>query len=151
MYDVTLLIHSWLRWVVLLTGLAAVARALTRTGRPWTPTDERAGVWFVAALDLQFVLGVLLYFLLSPITRLAMEDFGGAMRVSGLRYWAVEHLFGMLIGIALAHVGRVRIRRAPSDARRHRLAAIFFGLALLAIAASIPWPGMPNGRELFRW
>jgi hypothetical protein len=34
--------------------------------------------------------------------------------------------------------------------RRHKLAAIFFGLALVAILATIPWPGMPAGRPLFR-
>jgi hypothetical protein len=151
MYPVVLLLHSWLRWAVLLLGLVACARGLTRARRPWTPTDERVGAWFTGALDLQFLLGVILYFVLSPFTRAAMQDFGAAMATSALRFWAVEHAFGMLIGIALAHVGRVRIRRAASDAQRHRLGAIFFGLALLVILASIPWPGMPNARPLVRW
>jgi hypothetical protein len=151
MYTLILLLHSWLRWAVILTGFIAVARALARAGRPWTPTDERAGSWFVITLDLQFLLGALLYFVLSPITQLAFDDFGAAMRTSGIRFWAVEHLFGMVIGIALAHVGKTRIRKATTDARRHRLALIFFSLALLAVLVSIPWPGMPNGRPLFRW
>ena len=42
------------------------------------------------------------------------------------------------------------VRNAPA-ARKPRLTAIFLGLALLAILASIPWPGMPSGRPLFRW
>jgi hypothetical protein len=151
MYTPILLIHSWLRWAVLLAGLVAIARALTRAGRPWTPTDERAGSWFVMALDVQFLLGALLYFALSPVTRLAFDDFGGAMRTAGIRFWAVEHLFGMVVGVALAHVGRTRIRKAVTDARRHRLALIFFSLALIAILVSIPWPGTPNARPLFRW
>jgi hypothetical protein len=96
------------------------------------------------------LLGLLLYLFLSPFTSLAFDDFGAAMRNSALRFWAVEHVLGMLIGIALAHIGRARIARAAA-ARKHRLAAIFFGLALLAILVSIPWPGMPNGRELFRF
>jgi hypothetical protein len=151
MYSIILLLHSWLRWAVLLAGFVVVARALARGGRPWTPTDERAGSWFVITLDLQFLLGALLYFALSPITRQAFDDFGAAMRTSGIRFWAVEHLFGMVIAIALAHVGKSRIRKAATDARRHRLALIFFGLALLAVLVSIPWPAMPNGRPLFRW
>ena len=151
MYSLILLLHSWLRWAVLLAGFVVVARALARGGRPWTPTDERAGSWFVITLDLQFLLGALLYFALSPITRQAFDDFGAAMRTSGIRFWAVEHLFGMVIAIALAHVGKSRIRKAATDARRHRLALIFFGLALLAVLVSIPWPAMPNGRPLFRW
>jgi len=56
----------------------------------------------------------------------------------------------MLVAITLAHVGRARIRKADI-ARRHRLAAIFYGLALVSILASIPWPGTPNGRPLLRW
>jgi hypothetical protein len=151
MYSLILLLHSWLRWAVLLAGFVVVARALARGGRPWTPTDERAGSWFVITLDLQLLLGALLYFALSPITRQAFDDFGAAMRTSGIRFWAVEHLFGMVIAIALAHVGKSRIRKAATDARRHRLALIFFGLALLAVLVSIPWPAMPNGRPLFRW
>jgi hypothetical protein len=72
------------------------------------------------------------------------------MKSSGLRFWAVEHVLGMVIGLVLVHVGRVRIRRVDS-LRRHRTAAIFFGLALLVMLASIPWPGTPTGRPLLRW
>jgi hypothetical protein len=150
MYTAVLTIHSWLRWAVIIAGLLAVVRAATAGGRPWTPTDDRSIRWFTIVLDIQILLGLLLYFALSPFTRQALADFGGAMKNSGLRFWAVEHTFGMIIGVALAHVGAVKIRKAPA-ARKHRLAMIFVGLALLAILASIPWPGMPAGRPLFRW
>ena len=147
-----LTLHSWLRWLVLLTGVVAFVRAAAgASGRkPWKPSDDRAGFWFVTALDAQFTLGLILYAFLSPITRAAFGDFGAAMKNSGLRFWAVEHVFGMLIGVALAHIGRVRARKTDS-LRRHKVAAIFFGLALAVILASIPWPGTPNGRPLLRW
>jgi hypothetical protein len=80
-----------------------------------------------------------------------MQDFGGAMANSALRFWAVEHLFGMLVAMVLAHVGRARVRRVSSDSRKHKVAAIFFTLALLTILASIPWPGTVAGRPLLRW
>ena len=150
MYTAVLIIHSWLRWAVLVAGLMAFLRAATAGGRPWTPADDRATRWFTSLLDLQMLLGLVLYFVLSPFTREALGDFGAAMKNSGLRFWAVEHTFGMIIGVALAHVGAVKVRKAPSYSK-HRLATIFFGLALLAILVSIPWPGMPAGRPLFRW
>src|SRR5687767_7191005 len=152
MYSSVLLIHSWLRWAVLIAGLVAVVRGMGGWSgvRRWTRIDDRAGYWFVLLLDLQMLLGLLLYFVLSPFTTQALSDFGAAMKNSGLRFWAVEHVFGMIIALVLAHVGRVRVRNAPA-ARKHRLTAIFLGLALLAILASIPWPGMPSGRPLFRW
>lgn len=147
-----LTLHSWLRWLVLLTGLVAFGRAAAgASGRkPWKPSDDRAGFWFVTALDAQFLLGLILYAFLSPITQAAFNDFGGVMKNPGLRFWAVEHVAGMLIAVSLAHVGRARTRKTDS-LRRHKVAAIFFGLALAAILASIPWPGMANARPLLRW
>jgi hypothetical protein len=153
MYSFVLPLHSLIRWAVLLTGLVAAYRGISgvRRRRPWTLADERAGLWYTIALDTQFLLGLLLYFVFSPITRAAMSDFGAAMANAGMRFWVVEHIVGMFIGVALAHVGRTRIHKTGSDDRRHRTAAIFFTLSILVILASIPWPGLPYGRPLLRW
>jgi hypothetical protein len=152
MYSAALFTHSWLRWVVVLAGLYAFVRCALGASRrsPWTPADDRAGFWFVTALDLQTTVGLILYFLLSPLTATALHGFGAAMKDPILRFWAVEHAFGMLIGVTLAHIGRARARKTDS-LRRHRVAAIFFGLALFVILASIPWPGSLHGRQLFYW
>ena len=153
MYPSILFVHSWLRWVVILLGLAATFRAIggMRARRSWTAADDRAGRFFMIALDTQLLLGLVLYFFLSPITKAAMSDFGGAMKVSAVRFWALEHWFGMIIGIALVHAGVARARRTTDGPRKHRIVAVFFVLALIAILASIPWPGMPSSRPLVRW
>jgi hypothetical protein len=150
MYPLTLVLHSWLRWVVVVLGVIAVVRAIGGRARPWTPTDNTIVRLFGITVDIQFLLGLLLYAWLSPITRVAFADFGGAMRNAGLRFWAVEHLLGMVIAVALVNVGRAKIRKAVGDSRKHRLALIFFGLGLIIMLASIPWPGMPAGRPLIR-
>ena len=142
MYSLLLIVHSWLRWAVLTAGIAAVARGGQGEGS--------AGKWYTILLDTQMLLGLLLYFVFSPITTAALGDFGTAMRTPQLRYFAVEHVLGMVIAIALAHVGRGRVRKAPT-ARKARTAAIFYGLSILALLASIPWPGMTAGRPLFRF
>ena len=151
-YATVLTIHSWLRWLVILLGLIAFVRAATgaAASKPWTPADDRAGFWFSIALDVQFLLGFILYVFLSPFTHAAFADLGAAMKNPGLRFFAVEHMVGMLIAIALVHVGRARARKTDS-LRRHRVTAIFFALALVVILASIPWPGLPYGRPLLRW
>ena len=151
MYPLAILLHSWFRWVVLIIGIIAVVRAIAgRAGRPWSQTDDAIGKWFSITFDIQFVIGLLLYVWLSPVTQAAFADFGGAMRTPTLRFWAVEHVVGMLIAIALVHIGRTKIRKATTDSRRHSLAAIFYGIALILMLASIPWPGMAAGRPLFR-
>lgn len=155
MYSSALWLHSLLRWAVLLTGAVAWFRAVGggTAKRPWTAKDELWGLLFTISLDTQLLVGLVLYVALSPFTKLAFQDFGGAMANSSLRYWAVEHITGMIIGLALAHVGRAKMRKAANDARRHRLATIYFGLALVAVCASIPWPGLglPVERPLFRY
>jgi hypothetical protein len=152
MYPTVLLLHSWLRWAVILLGLVAVIRAIggAMGRRPWLPVDARVSRIFVSLLDLQMLLGLVLYFLFSPVTKAALSDFGGAMAVPAMRFWAVEHVFGMIVGIALAHVGVARARRADGPAK-HRIIAVFFVLAIIAILASVPWPGTPNARPLIRW
>jgi hypothetical protein len=142
MYPVTLALHSWLRWLVLAAGVLAVLRALAGLfgPRPWTPADDKAGRWFTLTLDVQTLLGLLLYGVLSPVTRNALADMGAAMGTASLRFWAVEHVFAMLLAVVLAHIGRARARRPSAAARKHRTALIFLGAAVLLVLAGMPWP-----------
>ena len=150
MYSAGLWLHSWLRWGVILLGVLAVVRALgALRARRWTPADDRAGGLFTIAFDVQFLVGLILYFALSPLTKQAMQHMDVAMRTGSIRYWAVEHPFGMVAALVLAHVGRVMVRRVP-EAKKARTAVIFFALALLLGLALTPWPNMPGHRPLFR-
>jgi hypothetical protein len=152
LYALVLLIHSWLRWVVLVTGAASVTRAaLGVTGqRPWTRVDRTLGVAFLAGLDTQVVLGLLLYFWLSPVTPKSLADFRATMPVAPLRFFAIEHVFGMLLGVAAAHAGWRMLKKSVTNRSRHMCVAVAFGIALVALAVAIPWPWMPYGRPLFR-
>lgn len=150
MYTVLVALHSVLRWFVLLAGLYAIVRGVMGWGgKPWGPGDRVAGRAFVGLLDLQFVIGIALYLIFSPVVGAAMSNIGAAMRDPMNRFFLVEHPAGMIIAIALAHVGNVKIRKATDDTRRHRLGAVFFGLSLFLILLSIPWPGTPAGRPLW--
>ena len=118
MYTTALLVHSWLRWVVLILGLIAAGRALTAGRRQWTRSDHQAGLLFGIAFDIQTLIGLILYFLLSPFTGEALQNIGAAMQNSGLRFWAVEHPFGMFVALALVHIGNARIRKTYDDRRK---------------------------------
>lgn len=153
MYSLVLTLHSFVRWIVVILAVLAVARAFSGWlgKKPWAALDDKAGAWFVISMDVQLLLGLLLYVVFSPLTTAALRDFGAAMGSAGLRYFAVEHTFLMLVAVVLAHVGRARSRRATDFAARHRSAAIFFGLALLTLLAAIPWPFLAGvGRPLLR-
>jgi hypothetical protein len=138
---------------VLLSAVLAVLMSLVGASRrsAWTGLNETLSRVFPVSLDIQVFLGLLLYLSLSPITQAAFRDVGAAMRTPALRFFLVEHIFGMFVALALAHIGRARIRRMTDLPRRHRIALIWFGLALLIIVATLPWPGLPYGRPLLRY
>jgi hypothetical protein len=78
------------------------------------------GTIFIITLDTQFLVGLGLYAFLSPFTKIAFQDFAGAITNGSLRFWSVEHIAGMIVGIALAHIGRHRRpRRHRPDRSRH--------------------------------
>lgn len=140
MYPFVLGTHNVLRWIVLLAALLTLANAFKGWlgNQTWKESDRRFGVAFVGALDLQVLLGLLLQFVLSPVTRGAYAHMGAAMKDAGLRFFAVEHIALMLVAVALAHVGSVQVKRARPEAK-YRTAAIWYGLAVLAILFGIPW------------
>lgn len=141
MYLSVLAFHNLIRWLVLVAGVIAVVWAITGWAgkRAWGTQDKRIGLLFTVALDVQILLGLLLYGVFSPITTHAFANFGAAMGDATLRFWLVEHLSIMLVAAGLAHTGRALSKKATSHQASHQRAALFFGLALAAIVAGIPW------------
>lgn len=150
LYNVVLELHSIVRWVVILTALFALIRAITGISfkRGYMAMDNRAGLWFTSAMDAQLLLGIILYFFLSPITTQALQNFSGVTSSSTGMFFSIEHVLGMFIAIVVAHVGRVMVRHAPEAAQKHRRTLIWFALSLLIVLASIPWPFLSYGRPL---
>lgn len=140
-YEIILILHNLLRWVVLVLGVLAAVRAFMGwlQGGQWTEGARKLGSFYGIVLDIQVLLGLLLYFVFSPMTTAALRDFGAAMGNPDLRFFAVEHLAGMLAAVILAHLGSALPRRAAEDGKKYRLAAIFITLSLLAVLTATPW------------
>jgi len=68
------------------------------------------------------------------------------------RFFTMEHMSMMLLAWVLVHIGRAQVKRAATDAAKHKKMLIFFGLAIVLILVSIPWPFREAiGKPLFRW
>ena len=152
MYPTVLTIHSWLRWAALLLGVIATFNAYRhRAETAERPRGQRWDWSFMLALDLQALFGLLLYFGLSPFTREAIGNVGMALRDPGLRFWAITHVAMMCVALVAVRIGRVfAIGERTSRARRNGR-YVCFGIAVLAMVAGVPWPGLANGRPLFRF
>jgi hypothetical protein len=147
MFSIVLTLHSWLRWLAIAAGFGAIVGAASAAG---TPRSEKTGLLFMIAMDLQMLIGLLLYAFLSPNTAAAFGDFGAAMGDPVARFWAVEHTTMMIGAVALAHVGRVLARKAPTPAAKRTRLLICFGLSMALLLLGTPWPGLRAGRPLFR-
>jgi hypothetical protein len=152
MYNAVLSIHNVLRWLVVIAAVVTLVRMYTGWfgKKKWTPADDRVGVIFTSLLDLQLLVGLVLYFFLSPTTTSALRDFGSAMNAPLERYFAVEHSVGMVMAIVLAHVGRSLAKKVPADVNKFSRSAIWFTLAVIVLLVSIPWPFSPASRPWLR-
>ena len=143
--------HSYWRWAVLITAVIVFLRAATGAykQRDWTGADGRATRLFSTVLDIQFMVGSILYFGFSPFFSAVYHTFSESMRDAGARFFGIEHQVAMLIATVVAHAGMDRAKRAPGPARHRAMVMtmiVFFAIVLWAI----PWPSRPYGRPLFR-
>lgn len=140
MYLALLYTHNLTRWIVLIAAVAALALALMgRFGKqPFGRQQRIANLTFVTSLDVQLVLGLLLYFV-SPLVQAGLADMSAAMADAAVRFFVVEHATYMIVAVALAHVGSVMVRKAKDDGAKHARTLIWFGLSLIVILAGIPW------------
>jgi hypothetical protein len=153
MYVTVLILHNIVRWAVVFTGIYALTRAFGGwwTARPWEKTDRKAGLFFMISMDVQLLLGLLLYGVLSPISRGALAQMSVAMKDRLLRYWAVEHITLALLAVIAVHVGNILGKRESVPAPlRHRRVAIAFAISVALVMLAIPWPFLPIGRPLLR-
>ncbi len=151
-YEIALLAHSYLRWIVVITSLLLCVRSFMawRSKRNWDQGDERLHVAVVAAFDTQFAIGLFLYVVLSPLPWAFFADLGNNIKDPTLRFFGIEHEIAMLAATAIVHVGRVQAKRATTETLRHRRVWITTLLALFIIGVVIPWPGLRHGRPLLR-
>jgi hypothetical protein len=107
--------------------------------QPWKKSDSVLGIILTSLLDLQLIIGLALYFFLSPITKKALSGFGAAMKDDNLRFYAVEHFSMMLLSVVLVHIGLSKSKKASTDAGKFRTASIYYLIALIVIFVAIPW------------
>lgn len=142
MYTPLLIIHSLLRWAILLAGIWAVYRSWKGVSgkTPFTGADNKAGLFFMIFFDLQLLVGLLLYFVSSPLVKTALSNMGAAMKDGVLRFYAVEHITLAVVAFILVHIGRAKVKKAKTDALKHKKGLIFFGIVLVLVLLLTPWP-----------
>ena len=145
-------LHSIIRWLVLIFAFWTIISAISGmvSKRNYLRSDDRSNFFFMLSLDIQLLIGMILYFSGQWFEKL--KNMGDYMKDPYERFFILEHFLLMLIAWVLVHAGRISVKKAASPQLKFKKQLIYFGIALLLILIAIPWPFRENlGRLWFRW
>jgi hypothetical protein len=141
MYNGMLHLHSFLRWVILILLLVALYRSFADRHRAYGAAHRKIGLFLLISAHLMLLVGLYQWITGQLGLKLIREiGFGAVMKNPFYRFFAVEHFIGMLLAIGLIHAGFSFGKKAVPDATKHKRLLLLYGLALLIILISIPWP-----------
>lgn len=138
MYQILLMSHSILRYIVILLLILVLVRSIYGwlMRRPFEKPDFILSRLLASGTHLQLLLGIILFFL-SPLVIFN----GETMKNPALRYWTVEHWFLMLTAVVLITISAIRIKKQADSAAKHRTVFLLNGIAMLIILLSLVMSG----------
>ncbi|MEQ8925361.1 MAG: cytochrome B [Fulvivirga sp.] len=146
MYEILTSAHSGLRWLVLATLVIAIINSFgkTRGGITFSAKDKKKALFALIFTHIQFVLGLILYFISPKVVFDA-----ASMKSDVLRFFLVEHVVMMVLAVALITIGYSKAKRTAMDGKKFKSIMVFYLLGLLIIIAAIPWPFRDLGGSWF--
>ena len=125
-------LHNLLRWVILITLLLSIYKLMVKQNALSTSKI------LLIASHTTLVLGLYQYFVSSLLGFKMIQTVGmaAAMKDSVSRFWAVEHIFSMVLAIILITIGHIKYKKTGKT----NPSFIFYLVALLLILSAIPWP-----------
>jgi hypothetical protein len=143
MYTGLLHLHSFLRWVIIVLALIAIYRNYTgmTAGKVFSAGDKKIGLFLMIAAHTTLLVGLYLW-IAGPwgLANIRNLGFGDVMKDKVYRFYAIEHLTGMLIAIVLITIGRGAAKKNIPDLAKFKRSFWFFLVALVIILATVPWP-----------
>lgn len=141
MYPFIQKFHSGWAYLALLLLFIAAANSLYGhlTQKEFTPKDRKIALFALIAIHIQFVVGLILYFV-SPLGK----DSLGNMKDAALRLTSLEHPLLNLIAIALITIGWSKHKRAQTSELKFKPLGFLYALGLVLILIRLPWTSWLN-------
>lgn len=152
MYSLLLTIHSFVRWLLLVSLVIATVYGYWGwlRAKPFKSTHHLLRNMVTVIALIQLTLGVWLY-LISPVTDYFIHHYTVAVHQREIRFFGMEHSSMMVLSIAFTLITSRKINSRPTDAMKFRTMAIWYSIVLVIIFLSIPWSFSPfTSRPLFR-
>jgi hypothetical protein len=137
-------LHSVLRWIILVLLLLNIFNLFKGN------VKINVSKYLLIFSHITLLIGLYQYYFSETVgLKILLEQkgsFSAILSDSFSRFWAVEHLSGMIISIALITIGHIRLKKSGKASNT----AILYSLALIIMLAVIPWPGREGiGRPIF--
>ena len=134
-------LHNIIRQIVFILGINALFRAIFGwvKKRSWSQTDRKIALFYTIAIDIQLLLGLVLFLFISPNTTRILKDFSGVTNNPTVRFFVIEHTIMMFLAVVFVHFGSATTKKDIPDDSKFKRMAILFGLALLALILGMPW------------
>lgn len=136
MYTFIQKFHSGWAYVALVLLFIAALNSLIGylNKKEFTPKDRKIALFALIAVHIQFVVGLITYFV-SPLGSASL----GQMKDAALRLTSLEHPLLNLIAIALITIGWSKHKRAQTSELKFKPLAFLYSIGLLLILSRIPW------------
>jgi uncharacterized membrane protein YozB (DUF420 family) len=122
-------LHSFLRWAILILLLVAVYKSFADRQKAYTAGHKKAGMFVMICADIMLLLGLYQWFT-GPwgLKSIQTNGMSAVMKDPVSRFFAMEHIIGMLIAIVLIHIGYSYAKKNVPDTVKHKRAVLLFGL-----------------------
>ncbi|QCX37367.1 hypothetical protein FF125_02545 [Aureibaculum algae] len=144
MYQTLIFLHSFVRWLVLISLVYSIYRA-TRgyfQNFKFSKLDNLVRHWTATIAHTQLLIGIILY-TQSPIIKYFWANFDKSLKNIDTTFFSLVHIILMLFAIIILTVGSALTKRKLTDKEKFKTMLIWFSIALLIIFIAIPWPFSP--------
>lgn len=144
MYHILIVLHSYVRWFVLLSLGIALYKAFRGyfSNRSFTKSDNAVRHWTATTAHIQLMLGMTLYFQ-SPLIKYFFKNRSIVRENIEYLFFGMIHSTLMLVAIVIVTIGSAMAKRREIDKDKFRTMLVWYSIALFIIFIAIPWPFSP--------
>jgi hypothetical protein len=129
-------LHSFIPYLLIPILFLTLIVALSGFGgkRPFKGFTKTIAMVGLMLTHITFLAGLVLY-----IAQGRYQNIGASMKVAEARFFSVEHISTMIIGIILITMGYSKAKRSSSHEQAHKRIFWFYAIGFILILSRIPW------------
>jgi hypothetical protein len=144
MYSYLLIIHSYLRWLVLASILIGLLFIIIKRSKKaiYTTKDYQLFKVIKNVFNLQFLVGILLL-TQSPMVKAFWSEVSQAVKWREIRFFGLEHPFMMILGVLLLNIFTDKTKEKIGTNNAFNYLFVSYLIILFILFVSIPWSFSP--------